>query len=238
MAKFCVIASTHARGLIRSRFFQPISRGFQEKCQNLSGFLVESVDCCSCASVQRTDRFPLAEQGARVDPARMDLLVRLLSRHQDKLFRYIFAILPHEEDARDVLQETCVALARKFDEYDVAKPFLAWAYRFAYLEVLKQRERARHATLRLTSDLMEHLAREREEHESVLEARLQALDLCLQELIPLDREMLRHRYELKTNTVELAQRFGLSRRTLFRKLDHIRAALSSCITRRLARGAL
>jgi RNA polymerase sigma-70 factor (ECF subfamily) len=167
----------------------------------------------------------------------MELLVRLLSRNQEKLFRYIFAILPHEEDARDVLQETCVALARKFDEFDVSKPFLAWAYRFAYLEVLKQRERDRHATLRLTRDLIERLAREREEHEPMLQARLLALELCLEELNSVDRDMLRHRYELKTNMVELAERFGMSRRTLFRKLDHLRGLLLDCITRRLARGA-
>jgi RNA polymerase sigma-70 factor (ECF subfamily) len=166
----------------------------------------------------------------------MELLVRLLSRNQDRLFRYIFALLPHEEDARDVLQETCVALARKFDEYDAARPFLAWAYRFAYLEVLKQRERASHASLRLTRELVERLASEREAHESVLEARLQALDFCLQELSPVDRDLLHERYEMKKNTAELTERFALSRRTLFRKLDHIRAMLSDCINRRLAGG--
>jgi RNA polymerase sigma-70 factor, ECF subfamily len=168
----------------------------------------------------------------------MDLLVRLLSRNQEKLFRYIFAILPHEEDARDVLQETCVALARKFDEYDINKPFLAWAYRFAYLEVLKQRERERHATLRLTRDLLERLAREREAQEPVLQARLLALESCLAELNSNDREVLRQRYELKTNTGELAEIFGLSRRTLFRKLDHIRALLLECITRRVGGSTL
>jgi RNA polymerase sigma-70 factor (ECF subfamily) len=168
----------------------------------------------------------------------MELLVRLLSRNQEKLFRYIFALLPHEEDARDVLQETCVALARKFDEFDITKPFLAWAYRFAYLEVLKQRERERHATLRLTRDLVERLAREREEQEPVLQARLLALESCLAELNSNDREVLRQRYELKTNTGELAESFGLSRRTLFRKLDHIRALLLACITRRLAGSTL
>ena len=170
----------------------------------------------------------------------MEILVRLLSRNQEKLFRYIFAILPHEEDARDVLQETCVALARKFDEYDITKPFLAWAYRFAYLEVLKQRERERHATLRLTRELMERLARERNEQEPVLQARLIALETCLAELDSVDREVLRHRWARaeETNTSdELAERFGLSRRTLFRKLDHIRGLLLACINQRLARGA-
>ena len=52
-----------------------------------------------------------------MEPERMELLVRLLSAHQENLFRYIFSLLPHEEDARDVLQETSVALYRKFAEY-------------------------------------------------------------------------------------------------------------------------
>src|SRR5215471_11470132 len=103
-----------------------------------------------------------------METARAELLVRLLSRHQDALFRYIFALLPHEEDARDVLQETSVALYRKFPEYDPDKPFLAWAYRFAYLEVLKQRERNQRRTRHLSRELLERLAREREEHEPVL----------------------------------------------------------------------
>ena len=66
-----------------------------------------------------------------MEAERTELLVRLLSRYQEDLFRYIFTLLPHEEDARDVLQETSVALYRKFAEYDPATPFLAWAYRFA-----------------------------------------------------------------------------------------------------------
>src|SRR4051794_38176508 len=49
-----------------------------------------------------------------LSPATGERLVRLLIRHQDELFRYIFSLLPHREDARDALQETCVALYRKF----------------------------------------------------------------------------------------------------------------------------
>src|SRR5215468_4833966 len=99
---------------------------------------------------------------------RAEMLVRLLTRHQEDLFRYIFALLPHEEDARDVLQETSVALYRKFAEYDPDKPFLAWAYRFAYLEVLKQRERNQRGGRLLSRDLIERLARERQQEEPAL----------------------------------------------------------------------
>ncbi len=169
-----------------------------------------------------------------MDVARTELLVRLLSRHQEDLFRYIFALLPHEEDARDVLQETSVALYRKFEEYDPDKPFLAWAYCFAYLEILKQRERNQRGTRLLSRDLVERLAREREPLEPVLQARLQALEHCLAELPLADRELIRQRYQEKTRSEELMQQFDTSRRTLFRKLDRIRRLLFDCISRRVA----
>jgi RNA polymerase sigma-70 factor (ECF subfamily) len=166
-----------------------------------------------------------------VDAARAELLVRLLTRHQEALFRYIFALLPHEEDAKDVLQETSVALCRKFEDYDPDKPFLAWAYRFAYLEVLKQRERNHRGARLLSRGLIERLAREREQHEPVLEARLLALEDCLQELPPADQELIRQRYQQKAGTDALVRQFETSRRTLFRQLDRIRRILSDCIER-------
>ena len=173
-----------------------------------------------------------------MDSDRAELLVRLLSRHQGELFRYIYALVPNEEDARDVLQETSVALFRKFAEYDPDKPFLAWAYRFAYLEILKQRERNQRGTRLLSRELIERLAREREEHEPVLEARLRALEDCLQELPPADRELIQQRYEQKARSVEMVRRFDTSRRTLFRNLDRIRRVLFECINRRVAASGL
>jgi RNA polymerase sigma-70 factor (ECF subfamily) len=169
-----------------------------------------------------------------VDAERMENLVRLLARHQDELFRYIFALLPNEEDARDVLQETSVALCRKFAEYDPAQPFVPWACRFAYLEVLKQRERNQRGVRHLRPDLVERLARERDQHEPVLQARLRALEYCLDLLPAADRDLIRRRYQAKARAQQLAHVEGASLRTLFRNLNRIRRRLFDCITRRLA----
>ena len=165
---------------------------------------------------------------------RTELLVRLLALYQEQLFRYIFTLLPNEEDARDVLQETSVALYRKFADYELDKPFLAWAYRFAYVEILRQRERNQRSVRHLRPDLVERLAREHEEHDHVLLARLQALDQCLAELPPGEQELLRRRYQEKTGSEELAKQLGTSRRTLFRRLELIHRLLHECISRRVA----
>jgi RNA polymerase sigma-70 factor (ECF subfamily) len=171
-----------------------------------------------------------------VDVARTELLVRLLSKHQEDLFRYVMALLPNEDDARDVLQETWVALYRKFDEYDPGKPFLAWAYCFAYLEVLKQREHNQRGTRLLKRELVERLSREREQQEPVLHTRLLALEQCLKDLSPTDRELIRLRYQEKTRSETLMHQFDTSRRTLYRKLDRIRRLLFNCISARVTTG--
>ena len=135
---------------------------------------------------------------ALVEGLDTELLVRLLSRHQEELFRYIYSLLPHEADARDVLQETSVALYRKFGEYDPHKPFLAWAYGFAHMEVLKQRERNQRGLRLWNQEVLERLARERQQMEPLLEVRLQALEHCLRALSPADQALVRQRYEALT----------------------------------------
>lgn len=189
-------------------------------------------------AIPRRIRNPGDAGGAPMQSARAELLVRLLTRHQEEIFRYIFALLPHEEDARDVLQETSVALYRKFAEYDSSKPFLAWAFRFAYLEVLKQRERNQRSRRLLDLEVIEQLAREREVLEPTLQARLQALESCLRKLGPREKSLIQQRYKEKLRAEELVRRTGSSRRTLFRKLDRIRRALHDCINRQIAASEL
>ena len=169
-----------------------------------------------------------------MESARAEEFVRLLTAHQGAMFRYVLSLVPNEEDARDVLQETTVALYRKFDGYDPTRPFLAWAYQFAYLEVLKHRDRVRHGNRAFRPEVVARLARDREEYEPVLEARAVALEGCLERLPAADRDLIDRRYRRNVRPDELALELGTSRRTLFRNLDRVRKRLMECITRHSA----
>jgi RNA polymerase sigma-70 factor (ECF subfamily) len=169
-----------------------------------------------------------------MDQPRTEQIVRLLSAHQEQIYRYVFALLPNEQDAKDVVQETCIALCRKFEEYDPSKPFLPWAFRFAYLEVLKQRQRNHRSTISLGDDVIELLARERDEQREMLDARLRALEACLRELPAADAELIRGRYQSQLTIDNLAAQVEMSHRTLFRNLERVRRLLFDCITRRLS----
>ncbi len=165
--------------------------------------------------------------------AATESLLRLLATHQEDLFRYVFSLVPHEPDARDVLQETYVALTRKFAEYSPDRPFLPWAFGFAYLQVLKHRERRGRSARLLGAEVVALLADTRRDEEARLTTRLSALDACLDRLAEPDRRLIAHRYLSRTTIEQLTDIVGLSRRTLFRNLERVRRVLHDCISRRL-----
>ncbi len=173
-----------------------------------------------------------------MSPDRTETIVLLLTRHQEALFRYVFSLLPSEADARDVLQETSLALCRKFDQYDPEKPFMPWACRFAWLEILKHREKARQQPPLFSPDVLELLSDERTALEPHLEARLRALDGCLEKLPAADRDMMAGRYHQRQPVETLMERLKLSRRTLFRSLERVRRQLFDCVTRQLEKEGL
>ncbi len=165
---------------------------------------------------------------------RSETLARLLTQHHQSLFRYVHALVGNPDDANDVLQETSVALFRKLDQFDAGLPFLPWAYRFAYIEVLKWRERAKKIPLPLDNDVVELLARDRDRQDGLLAQRIRVLPECFGLLPQRDLTAIRSRYFDQIHADELAQKLGLSRRTLFREIGRIRRVLMDCIETKLA----
>ena len=88
---------------------------------------------------------------------RGQFLRRFLEAERD-IHRYICAILPHPQDARDVLQETALALWEEFDQYDATRPFTPWAVRFALNKARQHASRhARRPHLLADEPLLEKL---------------------------------------------------------------------------------
>ena len=161
-----------------------------------------------------------------------ELFLSLITANYDNLRRYIYTLLPNEEDSKDVLQEVCIAISRKFGEYDPSRPFLPWACRFAYLKVLKFHEQqGPRRMVRLPSEVLELLAQTREAEEPVLAERLAALKKCLQKLTAVDRRLIQARYVDRAPIEQIAASFSQSRRTLFRNLERVRRLLFECINR-------
>jgi hypothetical protein len=52
---------------------------------------------------------------------------RLLLESEPVMLRSILVVVPNRADAREIMQETAVALWRQFASYDPGRPFVNWA---------------------------------------------------------------------------------------------------------------
>ncbi|MEX2214868.1 MAG: sigma-70 family RNA polymerase sigma factor [Phycisphaeraceae bacterium] len=159
--------------------------------------------------------------------------VRLYARHEQAIHRYVYGLLPNADDAQEVMQETAVALWRRFDTYDQNLPFAPWACGFARLEVLKHYRNRKGLPCPLSEEVIERLASQYDGELDDLNRRRQALDDCLRKLPPKDSSLVRIRYETNTTIREMAQRDGASEHTLYKALERIRRALFDCVTQSL-----
>ncbi|MGB0767950.1 MAG: sigma factor, partial [Phycisphaeraceae bacterium] len=66
-------------------------------------------------------------------------LAELWHASQPTVSAYLFASVPNHHDAEDLLGQVAVAVARDFDQYDDAQPFVRWAIGIARHRVLNHR---------------------------------------------------------------------------------------------------
>ena len=160
--------------------------------------------------------------------------IRLYAGHEGPLRRYVSALVPVPVDVDDVLQETAIALMRKFEEYDSNRPFLNWACRFAFFEVMQHRKRAKTRQRRFSDETVEAIARDYQQHEQLAEQRRQALADCLRQLGAQDRRLVKLRYASDETVGSLAERIGEPVARLYRSLARIRRMLAVCVRSKLA----
>ncbi len=169
-------------------------------------------------------------QGNHLDD---DAFMRLVFESERELLRYVMAVVPDRADARDVVQETLIALWKKRDEYDPAFPFAPWACRFAINEIRLHRRRESRWRWIQDDRLIEMLFQRREELAPQLDRRREYLRSCLEKLPRRQRCVVEGYYLHEENTEELAQRINASVDAVYKVLQRTRQALYECVTRAL-----
>lgn len=156
------------------------------------------------------------------------------ARHHERLFAYIYSLLPVRADAEDVFQKTCMTLWQKHDQYDPSTPYLSWACGVAFYETRNFMRVSGRDRLRFGDAALEALARDREATLMARDERVDALRGCLGKLASAERELLEKVYRDEESVRDLAQRDGKAAQTLYNRLHAIRSALLDCVAGRLA----
>lgn len=162
------------------------------------------------------------------------IVVQEIARHQSRLRAFLRCLLVGPGDVDDVLQEINAVLWEKRDDYQPGTDFWAWASQIARFKVLNYARKQRRDRLVFDESLLEQLAIVAERRLQDLDHRHEALDHCLQQLPPPQRQLIDLRYA-SGQTVELiAESIGRPPGSIRQTLYRIRAALQACIEGQLS----
>jgi RNA polymerase sigma-70 factor, ECF subfamily len=156
---------------------------------------------------------------------------------QAQLIRYIFALVRNVEDAQDVFQRTCLVLWDKFDQFDPAQSFVAWACGVARFEAYNFLKRHRRYRARFSDAFARRMAEFQASSSSdEMEAQRMALPRCIDELPPSQHELLMLCYGENQRVVDVAAKLGRPASGVHNSLRMIRAKLMNCIERAIREG--
>ena len=167
------------------------------------------------------------------DPAQF---TSLFVKHERQLYGFIAAMLAQPAEAEDLLQETAKILWKKFGEYDPSLPFLPWAKKFARYEILNYLERQRTRRKYFSDEMVELLAKDWDRIDAQRDARILALESCVEALPAKSQNLLHERYQGAGSLQDLAIRVGTTPNSLYKTLQRVRKALLDCVNRKLAQG--
>ena len=163
-------------------------------------------------------------------------LMALMTRHQRRIFSYIYSLVPDRYDAEDLLQETSLVICEKFDDFKEGTDFVAWACQIAYWRVRYSRQKFARSKVVFDQEIVDAVAQTASTMVEELDERHVALGNCLQKLHPRDRDLLLVRYEPGSGVEEAAKRSGRTLQTAYKALARLRKLLLDCVSTKLASG--
>lgn len=164
-----------------------------------------------------------------------DSFVVKLTQAQSRLWAYIQSLTGHAGWTHDILQETNLRLWQIRDQYDSCRPFVSWAYAVAYNQVRTARRKTQRERLVFREEAtLEAIARAHETWQQDTDGRLKAMDVCLEEMGPEQKDLVHQHYHVGTSIDDLAASRGKRPNTIAVALHRIRQALAECIRRRIA----
>lgn len=156
---------------------------------------------------------------------------------QFDLYAHIVVLMGRTEDARDVLQETNLKILEELRTRHDIRNFLAWAKTLAYYEVLRWRKSQQRDRLVFDDELINSLGERLSERPAEAHERLEALDACLSQLTPGQRDYIEERYSRGARVKTMSERYRCSVFAMATLLYRIRLQLLKCVERRLGREA-
>ena len=158
--------------------------------------------------------------------------LKLLGAHERSLFAYVYALAPNWQDAEEVMQRVRIRIWQQFDQYEVDKPFDAWARAIAYYLVLAYRKEKSRQREFFTERILEAVSSQFAAHQERANERRDALIGCLEKLDDRKRDLVNAYYSsAKPSSESIAEQWSMTPNALRQSLFRIRKILWECVER-------
>lgn len=160
-------------------------------------------------------------------------IVGLIARHQTRLRGLVRCLLVRSSDVEDVLQEVNSVLWEKAGEFEIGTDFWAWASQIARNKALNHIRKYSRDRLVFDDALLNGLADLAQKRLSQVDDRREALESCLSELPPAQRQLIDLRYAGGHAIESIAEVVGRPQASIRQTLYRVRQALLACIESKL-----
>ena len=189
-----------------------------------------ALDKCLVPSFSLVDRIQIQNMTIISDQARITQEIII---NRSAIFGFILAHVRRADVAEDIFQDVCMTICEKWDEYDHARPFRAWAMGIARNEIRYHLRRLNSSSRRmvpLDPSIAEALVADHTWDDDINRER-DALRHCMNQLTESGRRMLRLRYHENLDVEEIGKRIGWKCKSVAVALTRIRKNLFACIIR-------
>ncbi|QDT00945.1 sigma-70 family RNA polymerase sigma factor [Adhaeretor mobilis] len=155
--------------------------------------------------------------------------VERLTSSQARLRVYAVSLVRDPHDADDLLQNACLTLWEKRQQYDSDREFFPWACGIVLIEILRHRRKKATDKLLFDEALITTLAADYVAKSTEYESRYECLHKCIAKLSDHDRRLLEEHYRKGTKPKKISQQRGLPVTTVYSRLTRIRELLHACI---------
>lgn len=159
------------------------------------------------------------------DPSFVELFVK----NQRRIYGYIMTVVPNCNEADDLSQQTSMVLWEKSDEFRSDADFVRWGCGIAHNIIRNwrvKRGRDRHC---FSDEILARIAAVRVEKSEWLDGALAALGICMEDLKPVERELLNLCYSDGNSIRQISMDIGRTEGSVYQHLHRIRAKLFNCI---------
>lgn len=137
--------------------------------------------------------------------------------------------------ADDIIQEVARQATANFDQYDPARPFIAWLIGIARQRMAEMYRKQNREPILFSNDVLDSLANAYREMQGESSDRMEGLRRCMSKLSDRHRRVIELRYARQLGSQEIAEMVGGNAGSVDVMMHRIRVALRDCISTEMER---